>query len=107
VFVMPSLGEGLSNVLLEAMALARPVVATRVGGTPEVVRDGKTGWLVPARQPAALAAAVLKVLEDPGLAARVAAQGRDLVATRFSAARVAARMAEVCREVIALAEARG
>jgi hypothetical protein len=49
----------------------------------------------------------LKVLEDPGLAARVAAQGRDLVATRFSAARVAARMAEVCREVIALAEARG
>jgi glycosyltransferase involved in cell wall biosynthesis len=57
VFVMPSLGEGLSNVLLEAMALARPVVATRVGGTPEVVRDGETGWLVPAREPAALAAA--------------------------------------------------
>jgi len=107
VFVMPSLGEGLSNVLLEAMALARPVVATRVGGTPEVVRDGETGWLVPPREPAALAAAVLQVLRDPGLAARVGAQGRDLVADRFSAASVAAQMAEVYREVTAATAAHG
>jgi glycosyltransferase involved in cell wall biosynthesis len=105
VFVMPSLGEGLSNTLLEAMSLALPVVATRVGGTPEVVREGETGWLVPPREPAALAAAVLKILRDPDLAARVGAQGRDLVATRFSAACAAARMAQVFRQVAARAGA--
>jgi glycosyltransferase involved in cell wall biosynthesis len=105
VFVMPSLGEGLSNVLLEAMTLAKPVVATRVGGTPEVVRDGETGWLVPPREPAALAAAILKVLRDPDLAARVGVSGRDLVARRFSAARVAPRMAATYGQAIAVAGA--
>jgi len=107
VFVMPSLGEGLSNVLLEAMALAKPVVATRVGGTPEVVRDRETGWLVPPLQPAALADTVLAVLQDPAAAARIGAQGRELVASRFAAARIAAQMADVYRQVAARAPAAG
>jgi len=101
VFVMPSLGEGLSNVLLEAMALGKPVVATRVGGTPEIVRDGETGWLVPPRQPAALATAVLKILKDPDLGARLGAQGRDRVASRYNATHVAAEMAEAFRQAAA------
>lgn len=101
VFVMPSLGEGLSNVLLEAMALGRPVVATRVGGTPEIVRDGETGWLVPPRRPEALATAVMKILKNPDLGARIGAWGRDLVASRFGATHVAAQMAELFRQVAA------
>jgi glycosyltransferase involved in cell wall biosynthesis/peptidoglycan/xylan/chitin deacetylase (PgdA/CDA1 family) len=101
VFALPSLGEGLSNVLLEAMALAKPVVATRVGGTPEIVREGETGWLVPPRQSAALAAAILTALRDPALAARIGAQGRDLVARRFGASHVAARMADEYRHAAA------
>jgi glycosyltransferase involved in cell wall biosynthesis len=100
VFVMPSLGEGVSNVLLEAMALGKPVVATRVGGTPELVRDGETGWLVPPRDPEALAAAVLGVLRDPALGARVGACGRALVARRFSVASVAPRLADAFAEAI-------
>ena len=101
VFVMPSLGEGFGYVLLEAMALAKPVVATRVGGMPEIVRDGETGWLVPPRQPAAIATAVLKILNDPDLGARFGAQGRKLVASRFGATQVAAQMAQVFRRVAA------
>ena len=101
VFVMPSLGEGVSNVLLEAMALGKPVVATRVGGTPELVRDGETGWLVPPRDPATLAAAVLTVLRDPAHGARIGACGRDLVARRFSVASVAPRWADAYAEAIA------
>lgn len=105
VFVMPSLGEGFGNVLLEAMALGKPVVATRVGGTPEVVRDSETGWLVPARQPAALATAVLRILQDPGLAARVGTQAEDFVARHFAVAHVAAQMVAAYRQVAALAGA--
>ena len=101
VFVMPSLGESFANVLLEAMALGKPIVATRVGGTPEIVRDSETGWLVPPRQSAALAAAVLKILKDPDLGAHVGAQGRDFVASHFGATHVAAQMAEVFRQVAA------
>jgi glycosyltransferase involved in cell wall biosynthesis/peptidoglycan/xylan/chitin deacetylase (PgdA/CDA1 family) len=107
VFVMPSLGEGLSNVLLEAMALGKPVVATRVGGNPEIVRDGETGWLVPPRHPVALATAVLKILKDPDLGARIGAQGRDFVASRFGATLVTAQMVEVFRQVAASRGSRG
>jgi glycosyltransferase involved in cell wall biosynthesis len=70
VFVLPSLSEGLPTVVCEAMACARPVVATAVDGTPEIVRDGETGFLVPPREPQALADALARVLDDPPLAAR-------------------------------------
>lgn len=107
VFVLPSLGESFGNVLLEAMALGKPVVATRVGGTPEIVHDGETGWLVPPRQPADLARATLRILKDPDLGARVGAQGRAFVASRFGATQVAARMAEVYRRVVAAHRSKG
>ena len=107
VFVLPSLSESLGNVLLEAMALGKPVIATSVGGIPELVRDHETGWLVPPRQPAALAEAVLQVLRDPDGAARIATRGRDFVASRFAASHIASRMAEVYREVVSAAGAEG
>jgi glycosyltransferase involved in cell wall biosynthesis len=68
--VLPSLTEGLPNVVLEAFAYKTPVVATAVGGVPELVKDGETGWLVPPRDPHALAQAILDALSNPEEARR-------------------------------------
>jgi glycosyltransferase involved in cell wall biosynthesis len=68
--VLPSLTEGLPNVVLEAFAYKTPVVATAVGGVPELVIDGETGWLVPPRDPRALAQAILDALSNPEEARR-------------------------------------
>jgi glycosyltransferase involved in cell wall biosynthesis len=83
VSVLPSLSEGLSNAVLEAMASGLPVVATRVGGTPEAVEDGVTGLLVPPSDPQALATAIAEVLSDPVRAAAMGAAGREAVVARF------------------------
>jgi glycosyltransferase involved in cell wall biosynthesis len=82
-FVLPSLAEGISLTLLEAMARGLPVVATRVGGNPEVVADGQTGILVPARNPPALAAALAKIWRDPEAGQRLGAAGRSRVEKHF------------------------
>ena len=83
VSVLPSLSEGLSNVLLESMAAGVPVIATRVGGAAEAVEDGETGLLVPPRDPGALAAGVLRLLDDGALARRFGRAGRQRVTERF------------------------
>lgn len=70
-FVLPSLSEGLPTVVCEAMNCGRPVVATAVDGTPEIVRDGETGLLVPPGDAGALAAALARILDDPALAGRM------------------------------------
>ena len=93
--VLPSLFEGLPVSVLEAMASAKPVVATAVGGTDEVVEHGVTGFLVPPSDPAALADAIRKVLADPLLARRLGAEGRRRVRREFSAESVAAGTTEV------------
>ncbi|MCX6357792.1 MAG: glycosyltransferase [Candidatus Aureabacteria bacterium] len=80
--------EGFPNVLLEAMAAGKPVVATNVGGVPEIVRDGETGLLVPARDPGALAGALLRVLRDGPLAERMGRAGRARVLEHFSMERM-------------------
>jgi sugar transferase (PEP-CTERM/EpsH1 system associated) len=82
-FVLPSLGEGISNTLLEAMATGLPAIATRVGGNPELVEDGKSGALVPVGSPRALAGAMLSFVEDAPLRSRAGAAGLDLVSRRF------------------------
>jgi glycosyltransferase involved in cell wall biosynthesis len=82
--VLPSLSEGLSNSLLEAMAAGVPVIATRVGGTPELVDDGTTGLLVPPRDSAALAQAMTHLLDNPQTAKRLGDAGRSFVMARFS-----------------------
>ena len=84
VFCLPSLAEGTSLTLLEAMSAGLPVVATAVGGNPEVVRDGESGLLVPAASPERLAGALLSVLDDPARAVRMGAAGRQAVLSRYS-----------------------
>jgi sugar transferase (PEP-CTERM/EpsH1 system associated) len=83
-FVLPSLAEGISNTILEAMACALPVIATRVGGNAELVQHGITGSLVPAAEPQALAQAMVPYLLQPGLAASHGQAGRIRTETRFS-----------------------
>jgi len=84
VFVLSSREEGIPNALLEAMAAGRASVATAVGGTPEVLEDGETGWLVPARAPAALAAALAAALTDPAEATRRGEAARRYARERLS-----------------------
>jgi glycosyltransferase involved in cell wall biosynthesis len=81
--VLPSHTEGLPNAALEALAMEVPVLATNVGGTPEVVLDGVTGKLVPAHSPTSLADAILNFLDDPATWRQWALQGRQRVEAQF------------------------
>ncbi len=90
--VLASLREAQGIALLEAMAARVPVVASRVGGIPETVRDGVDGLLVPPADSAALAAAVIRVAHDRGLRDRVAASGRRRVEQRFGLDRAVTRL---------------
>lgn len=72
IFVLPSLNEGMGRVLIEAMVLAKPIVATRVGGVPDVVEDGSSGLLVPPADPDALADAICTIMKNPALASKLA-----------------------------------
>jgi len=98
--VVPSLNEGMGRVLVEAMALGRPVVATRVGGIPTVVADGETGSLVPPDDPPALARAVSELLKDPGLRQRMGEAGRRR-AEQFSLALMESRLLDLYRGLCA------
>jgi glycosyltransferase involved in cell wall biosynthesis len=84
-FVLSSHYEGLGVVLLEALALGRPVVSTRVGGTQDIIEDEVTGLFTPPHDPAGLAEAVQRLLDDPDLAARLAAAGKEKVWRDYSA----------------------
>jgi glycosyltransferase involved in cell wall biosynthesis len=99
VVALPSTTEGLPIVLLEAMARSRPVVATPVGGVPELVDDGETGLLVPPGDAPALAAALSRLLGEPELASRLGAAGRERVRSRFSAEAQERRILELYAEV--------
>ncbi len=99
-FVLPSLGEHFGRVLLEAMAMAKAVVATNAGGVPEIVRDGETGILVPPADPAAMAAAAVTLLQDPAGAARMGTAGRRRAESEFSLARHADGIRALYREVL-------
>ena len=92
--------EGFGMVLVEAMASDLPVVATRSGGIPDVVTDGTTGLLVPERDPAALAAAAARLLDDPALAERLAAAARADLDARFSPEAIAAGFDAVYRRAM-------
>ena len=86
--VLPSLSEGLSNVLLESMAAGVPVIATKVGGTPEVIEDGVSGLLVPPSDSEALARAMRSLIENPELARRYGQAGKQRIAEHFSLGRM-------------------
>jgi glycosyltransferase involved in cell wall biosynthesis len=82
--LLTSISEGIPLTLIEAMAAGLPVVATRVGGNPEVVSDSATGLLAPAGDPAALAEQVLRLAETPELRQRLGEAGRQRARERFS-----------------------
>ncbi len=83
IFVLPSLWEGLPFVLVEAAALQKPIVATAVDGVTEIIEDGKTGVLVPPKDPQALADAIIRLLRDKDSASRLAARAQALIPPRF------------------------
>lgn len=94
-FVLPTLREAFGLSFLEAMAFGLPCVGTDIEAIPEIVVDGQTGLLVPPRDPAALAAAMRALVEDPARARRMGAAGRDRVRRCFGWDRAVARMIEV------------
>ncbi|MBI2216258.1 MAG: glycosyltransferase family 4 protein [Candidatus Rokubacteria bacterium] len=101
VLALPSLYEGMPLTAIEAAAMARPVVATAVDGTVEVVRDGVTGSLVPPGDPPALARALTAILGDPPRAARMGASGRAWACERFDLDRQVEATARVYRSALA------
>jgi glycosyltransferase involved in cell wall biosynthesis len=92
VFALPSREEGMSNALMEAMAAARPIVATDVGGNGEVLDRGRLGRLVPRDDAMALADAVGELLDDPARATRLGATAREFVASRWGARAMVAEL---------------
>jgi glycosyltransferase involved in cell wall biosynthesis len=104
VFVLPSRYEGLPLSVLEAMAAARPVVATAIEGTDEIVRHGETGLLVPPAAPSALAEAIRAVLADRALATRMGQAGRARVGREFSMSRMIDEVTGVYDELLERSE---
>ncbi len=98
-FVMSSVTEGLGTSLLDAMACARPVVATRAGGIPEIVEDGVNGLLVPVRDHHALADAIVRALKDTDLRQRMGDAGLARVSERFTVERMVSETADVYASV--------
>lgn len=102
VVALSSRGEGMGSVLLDALMLARPIVATRAGGIPEVLEDGTSGLLVPVGDAGSMGNAIARILRDASLAASLSA-GAAARADRFSMARTAEATLEVYRRVLATA----
>ncbi|HQY89676.1 MAG TPA: glycosyltransferase, partial [Tepidisphaeraceae bacterium] len=100
-FVLPSLTEGVPLTVLEAMACGLPVVATRVGGTPEALADGITGLLVPPGDPRQLADALLRIHNDASMAQRMGLAGRARVETLFDVRTMVASYESLYEEVLA------
>jgi glycosyltransferase involved in cell wall biosynthesis len=100
--VMPSHSEGSPNVLLEAMSAGLPVVATRVGGVPEIVSHGDTALLVESRNPAEMAAAIQRLLEDSPVRARLARNGRRLAEEKYSPEAYRRSLVQMYEEVLAV-----
>ena len=101
-FVLSSHDEGMSNAILEAMAMHKPVVATDVGGTREAVQPGRTGVLVPPKDPPALADGILRVLNEPAEArAAMGERARQVVVERFSARAMVRQMEQLYSDLAA------
>jgi len=98
-FVLPSSAEGLSLALLEALACGLPVIATAVGGNPEVLRQGETGWLIPPGDGNALCEAILALLHNSKMRAELGANGRAHVVRNYSLATMAERLVELYRQI--------
>jgi glycosyltransferase involved in cell wall biosynthesis len=93
--VIPSLAEGIPQFLLQAMAMARPVVATRVGGIPEIITPGSTGLLVPPEDPQALGDAICLLLENKNTSYQLGENAHKLIEERFTLPQMADRVYQV------------
>lgn len=93
--LMPSLNEGFPRTAIEAMAAGKPVIATRVGGTPEAVIDGQTGILVPSKDSEALSAAIVQLVSDTELQARLGSNGRARAEQNYSVDRYVSKLDEM------------
>lgn len=100
IFVLPSRSEACSNALLEAMASGLPIVATQVGGNPSLVEHEATGLLVPPADPAALAEAIIRLIDEPAFAAELAARGRDRIRSEFGMDLMMARIEAVYEQAL-------
>ncbi len=100
VFCLPSLQQGIGTIMLEAMALGRPVIATRVGGVYRVIRDNETGLLVPPSDSSRLAERILELLDDPLRARNIGSAARAEVQAHFGVDRMAAEVAALFRDVL-------
>ncbi|MHA1280620.1 MAG: glycosyltransferase family 4 protein, partial [Candidatus Helarchaeota archaeon] len=98
--VLPSLTEGLPNVVLEAFALAKPVIATKVGGVPEVIDNGKNGILVPPKRPDLLAEAINKCLFAPEISRQMGEVGYRKVKSEFTFETQTKRLESVYHELL-------
>lgn len=99
--VMPSLREGFGDPVIEAMALCKPVIASRVGGMVEIVRDGDTGLLVPPEDSDSLAWAIITLLKNPQVRTRMGLQGRQVVLQEFTVEQLADSLATLYNELTA------
>ncbi|HUO93222.1 MAG TPA: glycosyltransferase [Rhizomicrobium sp.] len=99
--VLTSNGEGISNAIMEYMALNKPVVATNAGGNPEVVEDGRTGYLVGDKDAAALTQRVIELIDDPEKARAFGARGRDRIETVFSLEQLTRNYMDLYRRLLA------
>jgi glycosyltransferase involved in cell wall biosynthesis len=99
VSVLSSISEGFPNSVVEAMAAERPIVATRVGGTPDAIADGITGILVPPQDPAALGAGLARMLEEPERAREMGIAAGEAARTSYSRSAVLARLLSLYEEL--------
>jgi glycosyltransferase involved in cell wall biosynthesis len=100
IFVMPSISEGLGVAAIEASAMGIPVVASNVGGVPDAVIDGETGFLVPPKDSAAIATAIIELVEKPKLRLRMGQAGRKFVAENYEWDENAARMEKLYYSIV-------
>jgi len=101
VFVLPTLEEALGTSFLEAMAMGKPVIGTRVGGVPEAIRDGVNGFLVKPNDPEDLANATIRILRDPARARAMGLEGRKIVEAEFTVQGMCQRMHDLYRSMLA------
>jgi len=101
IFVLPSLQQGLGTIMLEAMALGRPVIATGVGGVSSVIHHGETGLIVPPQNSGELARRILELLEQPARARAFGTRARQLVVERYNVETMVQKTADVYRAIAA------
>jgi len=104
--IMPSLSEGFPRVAIEAMAASKPIIATRVGGTPEAIIHNQTGILVPSKDIEAMADAIVNVANNSELATRLGDAARERTEQHYSASKYVARLDEMYSRLAGLSQHR-